>query len=194
MGLRVVGRLGQDGCRGYDRVVASTLEGWRSVQHAHEDGSVESRQSVRVPGAVVEETDAGAAQLGRSYWRTVEESTRHLFRISERGDGLEIRLLRRGPAALTFGRPELTAAGGRVACRYPITGGFLACRPAGAITLAQETRDVTEVSSTIEGFVPRLAARPGRPGWTGTLYQQIEVRIHVAISRRYFDRLVGSRE
>ena len=55
--------------------------------------------------------------------------------------------------------------------------------------LTQSGRDTVELSSRISGFVPRLAAKPGRPPWTGTLYDQVQSRIHVAISRRYFSRL-----
>ena len=86
----------------------------------------------------------------------------------------------------SFATPTRTAR--QPGC-YPITGGLLARRPAGSITLTQSGRDTVELSSRISGFVPRLAARPGRPPWTGTLYEQVQSRIHVAISRRYFSRL-----
>jgi hypothetical protein len=46
------------------------------------------------------------------------------------------------------------------------------------------------VRSTIRGFLPSLAARQGERDWTGALYSQVQNRRHVAISRRYFARLV----
>jgi hypothetical protein len=45
--------------------------------------------------------------------------------------------------------------------------------------------------STITGFFPRLAARQGEPDWTGALYSHVQSRIHVAVSRRYFKRLIA---
>jgi hypothetical protein len=45
--------------------------------------------------------------------------------------------------------------------------------------------------STITGFYPRLAAREGKSDWTGGLYSLVQSRIHVAVSRRYFVRLIA---
>jgi hypothetical protein len=169
--------------------MATVLQRWQSTHNVREDGAVDSVQSALVSRAVVGLNECGAARLGHVYWRTVEASTGRLFRIRAPDEALEIRLLRRGPILIAFGRPELSAVGDCVTCRYPITGGLLARRPAGSITLTQSGRDTVELSSRISGFVPRLAAKPGRPPWTGTLYEQVQSRIHVAISRRYFSRL-----
>ena len=40
-------------------------------------------------------------------------------------------------------------------------------------------------------LLPSLAARQGERDWTGALYSQVQSRVHVAISRRYFARLIG---
>lgn len=42
----------------------------------------------------------------------------------------------------------------------------------------------------ITGFFPRFAAPPGRPGWTGALYEQVHRRLHRAVSKRYFRALL----
>ena len=84
---------------------------------------------------------------------------------------------------------EATSALAR--CSYSIEGGLLAQRPAGEISFAQVGGSAPVVRSTIRGFFPRLAARTGEPDWTGALYNQVQSRIHVAVSRRYFARLVS---
>jgi len=66
-----------------------------------------------------------------------------------------------------------------VSCRYLIAGGLLARAPAGALTLTQST---SELRAAVTEFTPRL-----RPG----LYTQLQRRIHVAVSRRYFDALIA---
>jgi hypothetical protein len=67
---------------------------------------------------------------------------------------------------------------------------LLAQRPAGEIAFAQVGRSPLVVRSTIRGFFPSLAARQGERDWTGALYSQVQSRVHVAISRRYFARLI----
>jgi hypothetical protein len=70
-------------------------------------------------------------------------------------------------------------------------GGLLARHAAGAITFAQTSLPRPSIRSTITGFFPRLAARQGEPDWTGALYSHVQSRIHVAVSRRYFARLIS---
>jgi hypothetical protein len=92
---------------------------------------------------------------------------------------------------LRFGTPTVSVEEGEVRCTYAILGGLLARRPAGEISFAQRTSGETELCSTIRGFFPQLAARPDRPRWHGTLYGQLQRRIHLAVSRRYFARLIA---
>jgi len=164
------------------------MEGWETWQRQTADGAVESEQRVRLETPVVEFSNAGAERLGRAYWREVRRLTFSLVRMRERDGGLELRLLGRGPALLRFGRPAIEATEGRAFCSYPIEGGLLASRAAGELAFEQ-TADA--MRSTIRGFFPSLAAREGEPDWTGALYNQVQSRAHVAISRRYFARLIA---
>lgn len=166
------------------------MEAWRSRHRQTRDGAVESEQEAAIPAAVVGFDDRGAERLGRVYWREVERVTRGLVRARERRGCTELRLLG-GPVLLRFGPPRLESSGALARCTYPILGGLLAQRRAGEITFAQVGGDAPVVRSSIRGFFPSLAAREGEPHWTGTLYDHVQSRIHVAISRRYFARLVA---
>jgi hypothetical protein len=166
------------------------VDGWRTTHRQTRDGAVESEQEVGLRAPVVSFDDRGAERLGRAYWREVERSTRGLIRAGERDGRLELRLL--GHAVLLrFDRPRLESSAAIVRCTYPIVGGLLAARPVGEITFAQVDGSSPSVRSSIRGFFPRLAAREGEPHWTGALYDHVQSRIHVTISRRYFERLVA---
>jgi hypothetical protein len=167
-----------------------TPHGWKTSQRRAADGAVESQQHVFPPDRVVEADDAGALRLGRIYWQEVEGFTRGIVRTVETAEGMELRVAGGGPAVLRFGRPTLRAQGATVSATYPILGGMLARRPGGTISFAQSEEPRVELASAIEGFFPTLAARPGAPAWTGELYRQVQARIHVRISRRYFGRLI----
>jgi hypothetical protein len=166
------------------------VDGWEAWQRQTGDGAVESQQRVVLQRPVVEFTRAGAEYLGLTYWREVERVTRGLIRQRKRNGMLELRLFGRGPSLLRFGRPTVQATSTLVCCSYAIEGGLLAKRPAGEIAFAQVGRSPLVVRSTIRGFFPTLAARQGEPDWTGALYSQVQSRVHVAISRRYFARLI----
>ena len=97
-----------------------------------------------------------------------------------------------GPALLRFGRPDVEATEQLVRCSYPIEGGLLVQRPAGEIIFAQVGGSHPALCSAIHGFLPRLAARETKPGWTGALYNHVQSRIHLAVSRRYFTRLISA--
>jgi hypothetical protein len=168
------------------------LREWESTQRQTAQGAVESEQRVRLLRPVVDGSVDGALRLGSVYWQEVERFTFGLVRVREGVDGMELRLLGRRPLLLAFGRPVTNLAGGSLRCCYPILGGLLAHRPGGEIVFAQElVGDRLRLRSTITGFFPALAARPGQPDWTGALYSQVQRRIHLAISRRYFTRLTG---
>jgi hypothetical protein len=167
------------------------VSGWGSWQRQTGDGAVESEQRVVLREPVVEFSSAGAACLGLAYWREVERVTRGLIRPRERCGTLELRLFGGGPILLRFGRPTLQATNVLVRCSYPTEGGLLAQRPAGEIVFAQVDGSPPIVRSTIRGFFPSLAARQGERDWTGALYSQVQSRVHVAISRRYFARLIN---
>lgn len=164
---------------------------WTSEERISDGGAVESAQRLVTDRAVVDTSDDGAGDLGRLYWDTVERFWRPLVLVRRRRDGTVDLRPPLGPAYLRLGAPRLTARSGEVACRYPIEGGILARRAGGFITFRQqEDEEGVTLSSTLEGYHPTLAARPGRPGWAGVLYALGQARLHAALSRRYFDRLL----
>lgn len=167
------------------------MDGWEAWQRQNSDGAVESEQRVRLSAPVVDFSIAGAEHLGRSYWNEVERVTRRLVRARQRDGRLELRMLGAGPALLRFGRPTVHATSDLAYCSYPIEGGLLAQRAAGEIIFEQVGSPAAVVRSTIRGFLPSLAARRGRPDWTGAFYNRVQSRAHVAISRRYFARLIA---
>jgi hypothetical protein len=69
-----------------------------------------------------------------------------------------------------------------VAVTYAIAGGALVRRAGGSITLAQARAEPWVIRSTVTGFQPLLPA---------PVYRLIQSRLHVAISRRYFRRLLA---
>jgi hypothetical protein len=159
-----------------------------------ESGGFESRQRVLVPEPAVEASEAGARMLGVTYWRAVDRFTRGGVRASWTGDEGKLKLLG-GATLLTFGPHQLSFDGVIVSCRYAIQGGLLALRAGGFVTLAQRPEgDQEELSVTVEGYLPRLAARAGAPAWTGALYAKGQSPFHAAVSRRYFELLLRSRE
>jgi len=152
------------------------LEGWRSLQGRGPDGSIESDQRVSIARPIVDESEAGARRLGERYWAAVARAARGSVRARETGRGVELRLTGRGPCLLRFGPAEPEHEGRRASCSFPIRGGLLARKAAGAICLSQTPG---ELRAAVTGFVPRLGALYG-----------IQRRLHVAVSRRYFRSLL----
>lgn len=170
-----------------------TFTGWETSQRQTLDGAVESEQRVELETAAVGFDAAGASALGECYWVEVQRATHGLVRARRRAGSIELRLLGRGPVLLSFAPPALEAGHGEVRCTYPIGGGLLARRAAGELSFAQVDGDRIELRSSIQGFYPALAAHEGRRDWTGALYNSVQSRIHIAISRRYFARLAAER-
>jgi hypothetical protein len=169
------------------------VTGWETSERVLDSGGFESRQRVLVAEPAVEASEAGARTLGVTYWQAVDRFTRGSVRASWTGGGGKLRLLG-GPTLLTFGPPELSFDGGLVSCRHAIRGGLLALRAGGSVTLAQRPEgDQQELSVTVEGYLPRLAARAGAPPWTGMLYGKAQSPFHAAVSYRYFALLVRGR-
>jgi hypothetical protein len=164
---------------------------WSSSHRRRSDGAIESTQRMVAPRPVVERTVEGAMMLGAAYWREVERLTRGLVRTRSCNSGMELRIACCGPTLLRFGNPQFSLTTDAVSTTYPITGGMLARRAAGSITLSMRGgTDRVELRSAIAGYHPTLAARPGAPAWTGELYDQIQARVHARVSRRYFHRLI----
>ena len=104
-------------------------------------------------------------------------------------DGVALQVLGIGPALLRLGPPEHLVMPGAVTCRHPILGGLLARGSAGSISFTQAGVGDVELSAAIDGFFPRLAPRRVRRRWNGVLYAQLQTRLHVALGRRYLERL-----
>jgi len=169
------------------------VTGWETSERILASGALESRQRVVVAEPAVEASEAGARSLGITYWRAVDRFTRGGVRATWTGDGGRLKLLG-GPTLLTFGPAELSYDGGLVSCRYAIEGGLLAVRAGGSVTLAQRPDgDRQELSVTVEGYLPRLAARAEAPAWTGILYAKAQSPFHALVSRRYFELLLRGR-
>ena len=141
---------------------------------------VTSQETATAAGPVVEASPRGAETLAASYWREVEATTRRLVQADAVDGHIEVRLLGRGPVLIRLGSPVVVADLASVTCTYPIVGGLLVGRPGGALALEQVNGDPVVLRSTLTEFVPRLA---------GTLYFQLQARVHSLICRRYFARL-----
>ena len=169
------------------------LTGWSSTERISPTGAVQFEQLVTSTRPLVDQSEAGARELGRSYWLAVESTTRRLVRARERGGGVSLRLFGR-LTLLHFGAPETVVDSAGVLTTFPITGGLLARSPGGSITFSQTAPPAVQLRATIDGFFPRLAGRPGAPSWTGALYRHVQQRIHTNVSRRYFRRLIAEEQ
>ena len=168
--------------------------GWTTTSRQREDGAIDSEQRMPAHGPVVESSERGAAELSSIYWREVERFMRGLVQAQVGEDGeVELRLRPSGTVLLAFGDPETRTDNAVTRRTYAITGGLLARRPGGSISFSQESAPPV-LASAISGFFPRFAAAPGRPSWTGALYEQVQRRLHLAVSKRYFAALLGENQ
>jgi hypothetical protein len=170
------------------------VTGWETSERVFESGAFESRQRVLLAERAVEASEEGARTLGVTYWQAVDDFTRGAVRASWSDDGGKLKLLG-GATLLTFGPAKLSFDSGVVSCQYGIEGGLLALQAGGSVTLAQRAEGgQQELSVTVEGYLPRLAARAGAPAWTGILYARGQSPFHAAVSRRYFELLLRDRD
>jgi hypothetical protein len=147
-----------------------------------DDGAFESDERVRAAKPVVEFSEHGALVLADRYWLEVARVSRGVVRRRDTSLGLELWLLGRGPCLLSFGPAECTSDVDEVRCRYPIVGGLLTRQPGGELSLSQSGSRPVELRAAVRAFVPR---------WSGAWYEQVQLRLHVAISGRYFKRLIA---
>jgi hypothetical protein len=165
------------------------LEGWSSSERRSPTGAVAFEQLVTSSRPLVAYSEAGASQLSASYWREVEIVTRRLVRARHRDGAIALRLFGR-LTLLRFAAPSTVVDETGVLSSFAITGGLLARTPGGSITFSQSAAPHVRLRATIDGFFPRLGGRANGPAWTGGLYRHVQQRIHTAISRRYFARLI----
>lgn len=145
-------------------------------------GAVASTQRLLVAQPVVDVSTEGARTLGAVYWKEVQRFTQGVVRSRVHEGGVELRLVGRA-VLLRLGPPTIRSGGDVVIWLLVRVSG-------GTISFAQLGGDRPELRSRIIGFFPRLAAGPRRPNWTGTLYAQVQARVHAAVGRRYFARLL----
>jgi hypothetical protein len=157
------------------------LAGWGSWRRIATDGAVDSEQRVLVGAAVVERNEDGARRLAASYWDELNGFGRRLFSTREHSGGVDVRLLRSGPVLLALGPVETEISRTTTAASHPILGGLLVRRRGGRISFEQLEGEPTELRSRISGFYPRR----------GPFYGLVQWKLHVAVSRRYFRRLIG---
>jgi hypothetical protein len=160
------------------------LEGFRSSDSRAADGSIATEQRVLAPAPVVALSHDGGECLGRAYWAAIARVSRGLVHARS-GTEVAIRLAAVPSPLLRLGPAEVTIEDDRVTCRYPILGGLLARRPGGALVVAQTGRERAELYVGVTGFFARLGS--------GTVYRHLQQRIHLAVSRRYFTRLLEER-
>jgi hypothetical protein len=154
---------------------------------------VTTEQRIVLGRLAVPVSEAGALELDRAYWAEVESLLHGLVRVRAHEAAIEIRLLSRGPVLIRLGARQVTVGDASVACRYRIVGGLLTRVASGALTLEQDAGRTLELRSSVTGFHPRLAARPGLPDWTGVLYARVQARLHDAVGRRFLARLADGR-
>lgn len=146
---------------------------------------------MRLARAVVDRSAEGAAALGMGYWEEFDRACRGLVRCRHVRGGVDLRLLGRAPLLLSLGPAVLSAGEGSAVCHHPITGGLLARRAGGAIRFEQSGSGPVELRMAVTGYFPTLGPRPGWPFWSGALYDLLQRRLHLALSRRYFARLIA---
>jgi hypothetical protein len=159
------------------------LAGWRSRYVRGADGAIASDESVALSSPVgASPPDAARARyLAERYWLAVARASRGLVHGRANGRGVELRLL--GTVCLLrLGLPETAYDADGVCCRYTIVGGVLARRPGGRLTLSERLRPEPALRAAVEGFFPRLGVRP---------YQELQHRLHVAVSRRFFAAVIA---
>lgn len=144
------------------------------------DGAVESEQRVELRRPVVERSEDGARRLASWYWAELRRFGRGLLSVREHPGGIDVRVLGRGPLLLALGPVETGRTATSTAAAHQILGGLLVRRAGGRISFEQLEGEPVELRSRIAGFHPRR----------GPFYGLVQWNLHVAVSRRYFRRLI----
>jgi hypothetical protein len=164
---------------------ASARGGWLTTE-ALAAGAVESRQWIALERLLVSSDAAGAVELGRRYLAEIGPFTHGLVTARPASGetalvlGGAVPLLRFGPAT-----PDVRES--TVACRFRITGGLLAARAGGSLTIEQRSAP-RQLELAVVGYVPRLGTSRRRRSLRRLLYTSVQARAHRAISRRFLER------
>ena len=157
------------------------LTDWASTQRTGIDGTVDSEQRVTLDRPVVDCSDRGARELASRYWAELQRSGRRLISVRDHPGGIDLRFLGFRPVLIALGPVETAYSSASTRARHPIRGGLLVRRSGGSIAFEQIVGERVELRSTIDGFHPRR----------GPFYVLVQRRFHLALSRRYFRRLIG---
>jgi hypothetical protein len=160
----------------------ATPDGFESLERRHADRSVVTEQRVRASRPVVPFTEEGARNLGRRYWLEVARASRGLIRSCESTDGVQLKILGRGPALLRFDGADVAVDEDAVRCSYRIRGGLLSLGERGTLVVSQSGLEQPELRVAVEGFLARLGG--------GAIYG-LQRRVHLSVSRRYFRHLLA---
>ena len=165
------------------------LAGWSSTERRSPAGAVEFEQLVTSTRPLVAYSEAGARELAERYWREVETATRRLVRARHRDGAVALLLFGRW-TLLRFDAPRTVVDEAGVLTSFAITGGLLVRTP-GARSRSPRARSRTcSCARRSTDSSPASAAAREGPAWTGGLYRHVQQRMHTAISRRYFARLI----
>jgi hypothetical protein len=149
-------------------------------------------QRIDLPRPVVDSSEQGALSLADAYWEEIRRLTLGVVRARRGDEGIEITLA--GTVSLLrFAQPQTTVDDDLVRCRFQITGGVLAKRSGGSLSIAQRARPSTELVVTVEDYAPRLDSGRQRGGLRTVAYRHLQQPVHVAIGRRYLERMAGRR-
>ena len=147
-------------------------------------------QRIALSHPVVDSSERGARQLADAYFDEIRRSTLGAVRSRVRNTRVELVLLWILPL-FRFATPEIAATEDRVECRYAIVGGALAKRSGGCLTIAQRFGSSPELFVTVEDYAPRLDSGRPRGGLRTFAYRRLQQPAHVAIGRRYLNRMAG---
>lgn len=159
----------------------ATPDGFESLERRNADRSVVTEQRVSTSRAVVPFTENGARSLGHRYWVEATRASRGLVRCRETIDRVELTALGFRPVLLRFGGAEIAVADDAVSCTYRIRGGLLSLREGGTLVVSQVGVEQPQLRVAVDGFFARLG---------GGLLYGLQRRLHLAVSRRFFRRLL----
>ena len=158
----------------------AAADDFRSVERRDPDRSIVTEQTMTTARPIVSFSDEGARTLGRRYWLEVTRASRRLLRYRATGGGLELKVLGVGPALIRVAAVEITANRDYVKAMYRVRGGLLALGEGGTLSISQTAGQTIELRVAVQGFLAR----------GGPIYV-LQRRLHVAISRRFFQRLLS---
>ena len=138
------------------------VTGWETSERVLESSGFESRQRVLVAEPVVEASEAGARTLGVTYWQAVNHFTRGGVRASWTGGGGKLKLLGGADAAHVRAAGAVVRRRSRQRAGTRSSGGLLALRAGGSVTLAQRPEGRAAGAERHRRGVPAAACRARR--------------------------------